>query len=1273
MKIVLLTIWTLFLILPQFSFGQQLLYARADGLWNAGTTWSLDGITSCGCTPTSIDDVYTNGFSVSVSGASSVNNLYIFASKNGSLLKSGLGTKTITIFGELGSYSGPIGFEVFAIPAGPIITVGGLNFVFNGTNPVGTSIIEAGGWGPLAPLPSFTFNPTIPGIALSIDENIALGSSTIMTVNAGTLDINGVLQSSSASATISINTGATLVVNGGSITGISGNNTTSFPTLVVNGTLTSANNNTSFVNAATINLNAGSVFNVGYNGVNQTQGWWYQGNSPATANLDLLSTVNYNSSVSQNVFAQSYGNLTLGGSSTTKTVSGAGSINIKGNLLFSNTSVIFTAPASNPVIFDGTGAQSISGGGSANTNFNGGLQVNKSTGTLTLGQNISIQNGLTLTAGAGAFDLGSNTIDLSGNLVNNATLTPSNSTLSIISGSTTISGSSLTSLGNLTITPTGSLVASASLSVKGDFTNNGSFNANNGTVTFDGPSPQIIHGSTNTNFNNIIYNNNSSLTISAPQSLTGALSITTSSGVFNANGNLTLLSTSTSDARIAQITSGGSISGNVTVQRYLPNAGSLRAYRYLASPVTNATVSQWKATFPITGTFNDPSTVAEWPAFPTLIQGNPSMYSYNEAHTPTTTVEDRFETFPPNGSSTSATALVNGKGYSAFVRQQASPITLSVTGAPQQGSVGVAVTAQSGGGNDGWNLIGNPYPSPINWANVTVPSGVSNSIVIKDNTNNFGQGAGTFVSYAGGVGIPNTYTGTISSGQAFWVRATSGATIIFQEDDKVATSNPKFVRQETLSNLIRVNLSGNGKSDEAVVRFVHSGNDYADNNYDAFKLKNDYINLASFSSDNKKLAINGMGALGCSSQVKLDVSDTKSGTYQLSFSNYESFTSGVAISLLDKVSNTTQDVRTSPSYSFSINENDPSTFGADRFVLQFSYQSAAIDLNSIEACLGSDAHLTLKNSQPDLTYTFFSNGARLIDPVIGNGGDVVLGIASNKLKEGINSININAVSSTCNSITAAKSIEIKSVAAPSSSSILATNGQTCKTGTVTLKATGAPTDGSYRWYTSNNAPISIVGASSGTYVTSVLSKNTSFYVSILNSLGCESTKKEVVAEIISFNDATIEQLDNITLSSNFATGNQWYKDGKMISGATNQQLKIDGTGTYLVDVAVGICHTSTEAPFVVTGLEDTGKSDEISVYPNPIISGTVSIIVAASTMPTVVLSNSTGQSIGEFTILKEGSRYKGNFDLASSASGIYFIQVIDGKTGFVTVKKIIKN
>src|SRR5690606_24803855 len=141
-----------------------------------------------------------------------------------------------------------------------------------------------------------------------------------------------------------------------------------FGTVSVNGTLTLGT--AGYVNSNTFSLGSSATLNIAFNGANQTQGWWYQSTEPTTLNLNSGSTVSYTANAAQNIYATTYGNLSLtSSSSVTKTLAGNG-LAIAGNLMV-GTNVTF-APSSE-VEFTGTLAQSISGGGTLT--FNGGLAV----------------------------------------------------------------------------------------------------------------------------------------------------------------------------------------------------------------------------------------------------------------------------------------------------------------------------------------------------------------------------------------------------------------------------------------------------------------------------------------------------------------------------------------------------------------------------------------------------------------------------------------------------------------------------------------------------------------------------------------------------------------------------------------------------------------------------------------------------------------------------------------------------------------------------------
>jgi hypothetical protein len=124
-------------------------------------------------------------------------------------------------------------------------------------------------------------------------------------------------------------------------------------------------------------------------------------------------------------------------------------------------------------------------------------------------------------------------------------------------------GDNLTIAGNLTISPGCFLNARAPdsanyvLKVQGDWTNNGTFNANNGTVTFDSTTSGSISGTTTTNFYNLIINKKSAtVTMNKDVNVTDSASI--NSGVLALNGN-TLTSSGTMPGN-----SSGSISGSKT-------------------------------------------------------------------------------------------------------------------------------------------------------------------------------------------------------------------------------------------------------------------------------------------------------------------------------------------------------------------------------------------------------------------------------------------------------------------------------------------------------------------------------------------------------------------------------------------------------------------------------------------------------------------------------------------------------------------------------------
>lgn len=1122
-------------------------YAVASGAWTSSLVWSLTPGGAAGASaPTAADDVYTEGFQINITGNQVCNNLYVQYNVASGITFS-LGSPTLTINGELAGYDKAI--PDYAVPTTAVIRNNANNLTLIFTGLANTDVINPAAWGANAPLRKVTFNPGV-GNTINLTD-LVLTASGAFIVSSGTLDLIGSLTAPTAPASITVNAGATLQVSSGTITG-NGTSTSTFPTLTINGTLTSTANTTNFVNAQTVILNSGGIINVGYSGANQTQGWWYQSTSPTTLTIDPNSMIRYNASAAQNVFVQTYGNLELGGSgSLVKTFSGTGSISIAGNLTFIQSAISLTAPASNLLVFNGTGAQSISGGGTIN--INGGLQVNKSAGTLTLSQNVSVQNGIQITAGT--LDMGSNTVTLSGNLVNNGTLTASSSQLTI-SGTTVCSGSSTTTLNSLTILGSSSFTAapnmtigpvanlgtfvgassvtlsglftnsvtatavsgmtfsgtltnlgtfnapSGTINVNGDFTNSGTFNNNSGTVAFAGASSQSLAGSSSTTFTNVTVSNGNGtgLTLNAPVRLDGQLTLT-GTGKLNTNGQLTISSSNVSTGGMINALTGSTsnLSGSLNIERYV-HSQTGGDYRYLSVPISGGTsLSVWKSKLGVTGNFTDPSTNAQFSNISNSGNTNPSVFLYNSA-------TQAYVGLSAPGAAVSSVNLSHTTGYAAYNFNNG-PVTITYTGAPVKGNVSIPVS----GTNGNFSLVPNPYPAPIDWDNVT-KTGLSSTMWIRAT-------GSTWAGYTPGVGAFGDspfggWSGEVAIGQAFWVQSTGATALSLKETDKTLNAY-EFLREATPINNVRVTLNAATQKDDILIHFESAATDTTDAEFDAIKRKNgtyipasgmyNYINLSSYTvAAAKDYSINSVTPINCSRSIKLKVTDTPAGTYSLSFSDMSSLQLGYTVKLVDHFLNKEQLISDQSSYSFAVT-SDPTSSGATRFELVFTSPvintAQAPTFAVTDYCSAANVSLSMA-TQAGVNYQVFKSGVAVSPVVAGTGADAIALLDRSKLSSGDNILDIKASTPDgCATYTYASGWKVSLKDLPVTAVVA--DVSRCGTGSVTLQASGAPADGGYRWY-ADLVDTPIPGAISAIYTTPVLDASQGFYVSTVNSQGCES-------------------------------------------------------------------------------------------------------------------------------------------------------------------------
>jgi len=182
-------------------------------------------------------------------------------------------------------------------------------------------------------------------------------------------------------------------------------------------------------------------------------------------------------------------------------------------------------------------------------------------------------------------------------------------------------------------------------------------------------------------------------------------------------------------------------------------------------------------------------------------------------------------------------------------------------------------TTNSGTGK-GWNLVGNPYPSSIDWkaASGWTKTNVTEAIYVHKDAANWA----TFVDNTGA----NGGTQYIAPGQGFFVEASANGTLAMTDAVRVHNATTFFKSSEqVVPNLIRLEVSGNGYKDEAVLRFLGEATSEFDGNYDAHKLYGDIAEAAQiYSTGSIPLSINSMPE---TDMVPVGVKAGVSGTYTI--------------------------------------------------------------------------------------------------------------------------------------------------------------------------------------------------------------------------------------------------------------------------------------------------------------------------------------------------------------------------------------------------------
>lgn len=425
----------------------------------------------------------------------------------------------------------------------------------------------------------------------------------------------------------------------------------------------------------------------------------------------------------------------------------------------------------------------------------------------------------------------------------------------------------------------------------------------------------------------------------------GTLTLT---GKFNNDGELIIESPNNSGPGGSFIDN-GSIGGSgvIKIDRFMTGS----EFHYISTPVN--TGNETSALF----TRSNPSG-----------NFNPNFYKYNEAYdldgNPTTAPPMPFDInylvpgwyYAHSGSSGADQDLISKTGY-AFYTDADQMITF--TGTPNTGDMNISGLTYTPNDivsdnpytdipelYDGWNLVGNPYPSSIDWD------------VIKTNLTNLDEGiyvwdGSQYANYVNGI---SSGSGNLSKDippmQAFYVRAKANGGAFLLNNTHRTHSNQEYLKGDSLksniNNLVRIKINANGYENVTNIYFHDNATTNYDGNYDAlclFAQLNEVPDLYTIADNQLRMSTNAMpqDQIG-NTTLPLGLRLYTSGEYTINFDEFIGF-DNVRVILEDTYLNTFTDMKAITSYTF----NHSASNIEDRFVIHFYQNNPPIVVNTLDA------------------------------------------------------------------------------------------------------------------------------------------------------------------------------------------------------------------------------------------------------------------------------------------------------------------------------------
>ncbi|MCD4698169.1 MAG: T9SS type A sorting domain-containing protein, partial [Bacteroidales bacterium] len=281
------------------------------------------------------------------------------------------------------------------------------------------------------------------------------------------------------------------------------------------------------------------------------------------------------------------------------------------------------------------------------------------------------------------------------------------------------------------------------------------------------------------------------------------------------------------------------------------------------------------------------------------------------------------------------------QGYSAWADNiYTGTTTVDFTGTLNTGDYTLSsldYTVIGGNSEEGFNLVGNPYPSAIDWNTNWNITNLSGWAIIYDN--GVYRGWNTYLT-----GMDRSYNGKldgiIPSTQGFWLRAIGGgASVTIPASERVHDAQAFYKdSEESIYAGIRLQVSTNEFTDDAVILLHPEGTSEFDGLYDLAQFENipEAPQLYSIMSDGN-YAVNVISENTEEAVIAIGFKTGQAGTYEITTASMSNFSNNMTMVLEDIKLDILTELKEGISYEFDFDLMD----NEHRFNLHF--KDAAID------------------------------------------------------------------------------------------------------------------------------------------------------------------------------------------------------------------------------------------------------------------------------------------------------------------------------------------